>query len=93
MTLKRFEAIEGRLDALESFMTSTKADFATLKGEVKTAVDNTTEILAVLTSVKKVGGVAVKHWKTALIFGVGFCSAAGIGDEKILSFLRGFIGG
>lgn len=97
MTIKRFEAIEGRLGELEKKMTdhitATAQQYNTLKSEMQIAVDNSAEILAVLTAAKKVGGIAVKHWKTAIVFGAGVMSAAGFGNPEVLGFIKTFFGG
>lgn len=97
MTVKRFEAIEGRLDELENKMTdhitATAQQYQTLKSEMQVVVDNSAEILAVLTAAKKVGGIAVKHWKTAIIFGAGVMSAAGFGNPEVWAFINKFLGG
>lgn len=97
MTVKRFEAIEGRLDELENKMTdhitATAQQYQTLKSEMQVAVDNSAEILAVLTAAKKVGGIAVKHWKTALVFGAGAMSVLGIGNEQLWAYIGKFLGG
>lgn len=92
MSVSRFNAIEGRLTKLETTMNNVAAQYDTLKGEVQTAVDNTAEILTIMTGVKKVGGIAAKHWKTAIVFGAGIMTSAGIGNPEVLGFIRSFFG-
>jgi hypothetical protein len=65
----------------------------TVETNLATAVQNTTEILNILTYTKSVAGL-VKRWgPRAVIFGAGIFTTAGVGNPKVWQFISHFFGG
>ena len=71
MTESRFTAIEGRLTDVERAMNHYITKFNGLETKVDTAIKNTDDILGIVDKGRKVFGVAIKNWRTIMIFGAG----------------------
>lgn len=75
----RVQALEARMDAVEQ--------------GIKTAVDNTAELLAIANGAKTVAGFVQRHGPTVLKFGAGVMTAAGVGNPAVWKFITSFFGG
>jgi hypothetical protein len=101
---ERLTEVEKRCLAVEQDLAQVKTDvhkikntqqiaageMTTLKSTVAQVKTNTDQILSVVDGGKKVFGFAMKHWKTALTFGAGLMTAAGIGNPEMTKFISDF---
>src|SRR5579859_7470191 len=90
------DSLDARVTILEGKMSTVQIETAIAKTAAIQARDNTAELLAIATGVKKVGSFVTRYGPKAIIFGAGIMSAAGIGNPKVqqvLSFISTFFGG
>lgn len=74
----RIAILEGKVAAMES--------------KLDTAVDNSAQILAVLTATRGYVSFAKRYGPRVFIFASGVASAAGIGNPEVLKFISNFFG-
>jgi hypothetical protein len=64
-----------------------KKSLTAVANELAEVRQNTNDILGWVSGANTVFGFAKKHWRTALTFGCGIMTAAGIGNPTILNFI------
>lgn len=99
MSQTRLETLEANLEeikekvvALESEFEKAKEERSMMKTDIETVKQNTDDILSWINGGKKVFGFAILHWKTALKFGAGFMTAAGLGNPTVIRYVQEFFG-
>lgn len=87
--MDKTEEIEKRVGALETAMGTLQEDLNAFKQGVDDKLD---QIIVYVTGFNKVLGFTKRNWKTAITFGAGLMTAAGIGNPAILGFVSNFFG-
>ena len=83
---ERLEAVEKQIvEIILPDMVNAKEQREKIKSDLERA-------LAILTGAEKVGGYVKQYGPKAITFGAGIMTAAGIGNQKVLSFITSFFG-
>lgn len=90
MPLKRHARPLANGGNLELRVSNLERRMGDVESKVETVVDNTTEILAVLTGAKGAVSFAKRHMPRVFIFVSGVASAAGVGNPNVWKFIGTF---
>lgn len=99
MVEERLSEFERRVSSMEEDIKKMKVDIHTAKNEamkmqnsIRRVNANTEEILRFVKGARKIAGITTKHWKTALVFGAGLMTSAGVGNPNVWRFVTQFFG-